>query len=61
MTTAIHREPKIGEGIFFPNEVAEILRLPYSNVRYWMSGFWCDYTLGTGRNRAVNFHTLIEF
>jgi uncharacterized protein (DUF433 family) len=54
-------EPRIGEGIFLPKDVAEILKLPYSRVKYWIDDYWQSYSFGERRNKAVNFYTLIEF
>jgi uncharacterized protein (DUF433 family) len=53
--------PKIGEGIFLPKDISEILQLPYPKVRDWMLDFWADHSFGTKKNRAINFYTLIEF
>lgn len=54
-------EPSLGEGIYFPVDVAEILKLNPSRVRYLMSTFWKEYTFGENRNKAINFYSLIEF
>lgn len=53
--------PKIGEGIFLASDIAKILNLPYSKVNSCMKGFWNSYTFGEDRNKAINFHSLIEF
>lgn len=53
--------PKLGEGIFLTNDVATILRLPYSKVRSLMKSYWHGYSFGDEKNRAVNFYALIEF
>jgi Uncharacterized conserved protein len=53
--------PKLGEGIFFPRDVANILRLKYEKVYPLMNGFWQTRTFGNDRNKAVNFYALIEF
>ncbi len=53
--------PKLGEGIYFTNDVAEVLKLPYHRVQYLMNTFWHGYTFGEKRNKAVNFFALIEF
>lgn len=53
--------PKIGEGIYFTPDVAEILKLPYHRVQYLMKGFWQAKTFGSERNKAINFFGLIEF
>lgn len=54
-------EPHIGEGIYFPVDVAEILKLNPRRVRYLMNTFWKEYTFGEDRNKAINFYSLIEF
>jgi uncharacterized protein (DUF433 family) len=57
-------------GVFLAKDVSEILKLPYSSVRYWMFEFWDGrfskgrdalYTFGEKGNKAINFLTLIEF
>lgn len=60
--------PQVGEGVFLIRDVAEILLLPQSKVRFWLIEFWegrfskdYRYSLGTKENRSVNFYTLIEF
>ncbi|HXP50824.1 MAG TPA: DUF433 domain-containing protein [Bacteroidia bacterium] len=61
--------PQIGGGIYLITDVCEILRLPYQKVRYWLNEFWDNgfginhggYSFGEKGNKAVNFHTLIEF
>ena len=53
--------PKLGEGIFLTNDVASILRLPYSKVRHLMKNYWHGHELGDDKNKAVNFYALIEF
>ena len=53
--------PKVGEGIFLAKDVAEIVRLPYQKVKYCMNGFWQNYTFGEEKNKAINFHSLLEF
>jgi uncharacterized protein (DUF433 family) len=53
--------PKIGEGIYLPVDVSQILKLDYHRVKYLMNTFWKDYTFGGKRNKAINFFSLIEF
>ena len=53
--------PKLGEGIFLTNDVASILRLPYSKVRHLMKNYWHGHEFGDEKNKAVNFYALIEF
>jgi uncharacterized protein (DUF433 family) len=57
----ISKSPKLGEGIYFPIDVSEILKLEYHKVKYLMNTFWSEYTFGEKRNRAINFYSLIEF
>jgi uncharacterized protein (DUF433 family) len=62
MTTNI--EPKIGEGIFFTKDIAQIFNLDKNKVRRWLSGYWDEHfktTFGDGKNIAINFYSLIEF
>lgn len=53
--------PRIGEGIYSTIEVAEILNLPYHQVKNLMRGFWRTHTFGHERNKSINFFSLIEF
>lgn len=53
--------PKMGEGIYTPIDVAQILKLPYHRVKYLMNTFWKEYTFGERGNPAINFFSLIEF
>lgn len=53
--------PNIGEGIYFPVDVSQILKLEYHRVKYLMNTFWQEYTFGEKRNKAINFLSLIEF
>jgi len=56
--------PKLGEGIYYLKDIAVILHLDYQLVRRWIAGYWDEdfkSTFGTGKNRALNFHSLIEF
>jgi len=57
----IIESPKLGEGIYSPDEVAEILHLPYHKVKALIRGYWDTATFGTRRNRVINFLGLIEF
>jgi uncharacterized protein (DUF433 family) len=54
-------QPRIGEGIYFPVDVSQILSLKYQKVKYLMNTFWSEYTFGGDRNKAINFYSLIEF
>ncbi|MFC5284359.1 DUF433 domain-containing protein [Pedobacter alpinus] len=68
MTTQTHQS--LGEGIYTIPDVAFLLKLPQAKVRRWMTEFWDtqlgekhqhQYSWGEGREKATNFHTLIEF
>ncbi|MDQ1086956.1 MULTISPECIES: DUF433 domain-containing protein [unclassified Siphonobacter] len=63
-------EPALDMGIYTVPDVAQILRLPLTRVRRWLDEFWngrlsnttkVSYSWGKGRERVVNFQTLIEF
>lgn len=60
---------ELGSGIFTVSDIAEILDLKASKVRYWLKEYWDgifaeqsqqQYSWGAGV-KAVNFYTLIEF
>ena len=62
--------PQLGTGIYSIPDIAFLLRLPKSKVRRWLSDYWDSrlgqkyenqYSWGSGREKATNFHTLIEF
>lgn len=53
--------PRLGEGVYLPMDVAQILKLPYHKVKYLMKTFWEGYSFGNERNKAINFFSLIEF
>jgi uncharacterized protein (DUF433 family) len=62
-------KPRLGEGVYTLPDAALILRLPLSRLRAWVGGYLnvagspppgiLD-TWGRGRQRAFNFHVLIE-
>lgn len=61
---------QLGNGIFTTQEIAQILRVPYYKVNRWITKYWDGelgkvyeqkYSWSVGNNRAVGFHTLIEF
>jgi uncharacterized protein (DUF433 family) len=52
---------ELNQGVYFASDISEILQLPYSNVRYWMNGFWFNVVSGKPRHRSVNFYTMMEF
>jgi uncharacterized protein (DUF433 family) len=53
--------PKLGEGVYFPIDVSQILKLPYHQVKYMMKTYWHATTFGDKGNKAINFYALIEF
>lgn len=56
--------PKLGEGVYYLTDIATILHLDYQLVRRWIVGYWDEHfksTFGEGKNRAINFYSLIEF
>ncbi|WP_420458846.1 DUF433 domain-containing protein [Neolewinella sp.] len=63
-------EPTIGQGIYTPRDIADILRLPYEQVHRWINVYWDgklgqeykhSYSWRTDGSQAVSFHTLVEF
>ena len=61
---------QLGNGIFTTQEIAQILHVPYHKVNRWITKYWDgelgevyeqQYSWSVGNNRAVGFHTLIEF
>jgi uncharacterized protein (DUF433 family) len=67
-TTHNNTTPVIGGGIFLAKDVSKILNLPYSKVRHWLFELWdkrfadnWNYSFGEDGNKAIDFHTLIEF
>lgn len=61
VTKKFTESPKLGEGIYLPIDVSQILKLEYHKVKYLMNTFWHEYTFGEKRNKAINFFSLIEF
>ncbi|HKJ30901.1 MAG TPA: DUF433 domain-containing protein [Balneolales bacterium] len=61
-------KPELGKGIYTIPDAAVILNLPKEKVRRWVKKYWemeflhnnHYYTWGTGRERAINFFTLME-
>lgn len=56
--------PKLGEGIYYLKDISAILGLDYSKVKRWIMGYWDNHfktTFGDGKNKAINFYSLIEF
>ncbi len=63
-------KPKLGLGIYTASEIAEILRVPYRKVYTWMNKYWdgklgkefeTKYSWKSNGQRAVSFHTVVEF
>jgi len=61
---------EIGGGVYTIPEIASILRLPYHKVNLWVNKYWdgelgkvfaVEYSWKVGKNKAINFQTLIEF
>ncbi|KAF2519928.1 DUF433 domain-containing protein [Flavobacterium salilacus subsp. salilacus] len=70
MSHTLENNLQLGNGIFTTSEIAEILQLPYQKVRKWILQYWDgklgsiykkNYSWQIDNNRAVGFHTLIEF
>lgn len=63
-------KPELGNGIYTVPDLAQILNLPQSKTRRWLTDFYDQrlgaqysgkYSWGDGRNKSTNFLTLIEF
>ncbi len=63
-------EAELNSGIYTIPDVSKILQLPSPKVRRWIKEYWdtqfssfnsTHYSWGSGRYKAVNFYTLIEF
>ena len=61
LNTSALNVPQIGEGIYLPKDVAQILELNYYKVRNLMNSLWSSKTFGSKGSRAINFYSLIEF
>lgn len=66
----LENTPQIGQGIYTATEIAKILRVPYRKVYTWMNRYWDEkigkaygakYSWDLNGQRAVSFHTFIEF
>jgi len=66
----VKNKPQLGRGIYTLSDISNILHLPNSRIRYWVNVFWDDklskvsemkYSWGEKQDKAVDFHTLIEF
>lgn len=67
---ALGNDIKLGQGIYSIPDLAFILRLPQHKVRRWLNDYWDarlgekykrQYSWGTGKEKATNFYTLVEF
>ena len=61
--------PKLGNGIYTIPDTANILGIPSRTVRYWSKKIWDErlaekggskYTWGEGKDKALDFYTMIE-
>lgn len=69
-TYDFENKPKLGSGIYTAGDISRILQIKETKVRRWIKVYW-DGELGTeyGQqyswnitgNRAVSFHTMVEF
>lgn len=66
----IENDIKLGNGIYSIPDLSLILRLPKYKMRRWLNEYWDvrlgkkyheKYSWGEGRDKATNFHALIEF
>ncbi len=57
--------PSLGEGIYTPRDISEILGIPIAKVHRWIRNYWDgrfgQYSWSVDKSKAVNFSTLIEF
>lgn len=62
-------ESDLGIGIFTAQDISKILLMPSNKVRRWIQIYWDNkfaqqhdepYSWGIGKDKAVNFYTLIE-
>lgn len=67
---AFKNDIELGNGIYTVPDLSLILRLPLHKVRRWLAEFYDErlgeaykgkYSWGTGKDKATNFLTLIEF
>ncbi len=68
-SATFHTEPNLGVGIYTLRDVAFILNLPQKKVGRVLNEIWNkrflpdgkEYSKGSGREKVVNFYTLIEY
>src|SRR5690554_3170435 len=62
--------PQLGKGIYTAGDISKILRIKESKVRRWLKTYWDGklgevygqkYSWNISGNRAVSFHTMVEF
>ncbi|MET0394503.1 MAG: helix-turn-helix domain-containing protein, partial [Chitinophagaceae bacterium] len=70
MRIVADKKPSLGIGFYSIPDVAHILNLNPSFVRRWLKEYWgsrfkagkdSPSSQGVGREKAIYFHTLIEF
>lgn len=70
MRAVVEKKPSLGIGLYAIPDVARILHLEPSFVRRWLNEYWgskfrsvkgLPSSQGSGRDKAIYFHTLIEF
>jgi uncharacterized protein (DUF433 family) len=70
MLETLENRLQLGNGIYTITEIAHILGIPAQKVRRWISKYWDgelgrvyeqNYSWTIGDNKAVGFHTLVEF
>jgi len=70
MLEAFENQLQLGNGVYTVTEIARILRIPAQKVRRWIIKYWDgelgrvyeqNYSWSIGDNKAVGFHTLVEF
>lgn len=69
-TYDFENKPVLGNGIYTAVDIAKILRIKESKVRRWINVYWDGeigaqfgekYSWNITGNRAVSFHTMVEF
>jgi len=70
MLETFENKLQLGNGVYTVPEIAHILRMPAHKVRRWISSYWDgelgkvyeqNYSWKIGDNKAIGFHTLVEF
>lgn len=69
-TYDFENKPKLGNGIYTAGDISRILRIKEEKVRRWIKVYWDGeigaeygqlYSWNITGNRAVSFHTMVEF